>query len=278
MLNNFLKYKESNGIAYLLNPKVACTTIQNSLLEGKIDNVHAIENFPSYYDISAPIFTVVRNPFTRTVSAYLDKVKSKKDLVVWKSFCDSINIDCSYDISFDEYLDVLTNHPDLKTADKHFRPQVDNFHGIKPSFIGYMEDMKSVEKFLLVFGVQLLNKAPHKTNTESDKFELLKNRRTIEKIIKLYKDDFNCFGYSENPFDVFMSAPIKQVKYIPEEILKLNKHKQDHLVDMYRKAAILLQDIEPKLAFKLIGRAHLIRPHGPVIKELFNRMKQSKLI
>lgn len=275
MLNFFLKYKEDNGIAYLLNPKVACTTIQNSLLEGKVENVHDIKNFPPYYDISAPIFTVVRNPFTRIVSAYLDKVKSKKDLVVWEKFCESIDVECNYDISFEEFVDILFKHPNLKEADKHFRPQIHNFHGITPSFIGYIEDMDSVERFLLAFGVVLLNKIPHKTDTESEKYTLLENQEIIDKIVDIYECDFDAFGYSKSPFSSFDRHPIVQLKFVPEHILEKNHSKDEYLADIYRDAADFLKEHRPHLAWKLISMASRIRPNGPVIKDIKNKLENS---
>ncbi|WP_061013153.1 sulfotransferase family 2 domain-containing protein [Photobacterium leiognathi] len=274
-MNEFIKYQPKKNIAYLLNPKVACTTIQNSLLNGNVENVHDINNFPAYNNSSVPIFTVVRNPFDRAVSAYLDKVSSKKDLVVWNNFVSSLGKQVNYDISFEDYLDILMEHPNLSQADKHFRPQVDNMHGITPSFIGYLEDMDSVKLHLSDFNIEIINKIPHKTNTKNKRNHLLSSESIINKVRILYKNDFDAFGYSSNPGDKFNLRPIINIQKISDDLV--SKHintNSDYLADIFRKAALICEEKDKEVAFKLASLALDIRPNGPVIKEIHNRLNR----
>lgn len=275
-MNEFIKYQPKNNIAYLLNPKVACTTIQNSLLNGGVGNVHDINNFPLYNNAAVPIFTIVRNPFDRAVSAYLDKVVSQKDLVVWKNFLTSMNKEVDYNISFEEYLDILSEHPNLAKADKHFRPQTHNMHGITPSFIGYLEDMDTVKLFLEGYGIQIINKIPHQTNTKTKKQDLLTSNSVVEKVAKIYKEDFVKYGYSLDPKHKFDLAPIVNSQVVPDELV--SKHVNvatDHLADTFRKAALICEEQDKKVAFELINLAFNIRPNGPVISEIRDRLKEA---
>jgi hypothetical protein len=278
MMNNFIKYQPQKNIAYLLNPKVACTTIQNSLLNGEISNVHDINNFPPYNNPFVPIFTVVRNPFDRAVSAYLDKVVSQKDLVVWKNFVNNLGLEVNYNISFEEYLDILLTHPNLSTADKHFRPQFHNMHGITPSFIGYLEDMTSVSQYLDEFNIEIINRIPHKTDTNSKKEKILEQKTIIDKIIEIYNVDFQLFGYSLNPKESFNLQPIIQNQSIPPNLVSNHINiSSDHLADVFRNAATICEDKNSKLALELINLALKIRKNGPVIKEIKDRL-QKKMV
>lgn len=95
-------YQPKNNIAYLHNPKVACSTIKNSLLRGEVDNVHEQFLFPPYNNSNVPIFSVVRNPYSRSVSAYLDKIGKDKDFYVWFPFCRKYGLDRESNLSFVE--------------------------------------------------------------------------------------------------------------------------------------------------------------------------------
>lgn len=275
-MNEFIKYQPKNNIAYLLNPKVACTTIQNSLLRGEIGNVHDINNFPPYNNPHVPVFTVVRNPFTRAVSAYLDKVVSQKDLVVWSNFVKGIGLEVDYTISFEEYLDILLKHPDISKADKHFRPQFHNMHGITPSFIGYLEDMESVKEYLSAYGIEIINKIPHKTDTSLKKKNLLSSQEIIDKVILIYKKDFESFGYSLNPNEEFILTPKNQNQKISDSYIANHVNiVSDHLAEVFRNASVICQKENKKLALQLIELASKIRPKGPVILEIRENLRKS---
>ena len=93
---NYLTHvSQKHGFVYVETPKVACTTIKRALqiiendgsTDGLVNNVHDRKNSPLLNIFNAPYsveqifkspdlfrFCFVRDPFTRIVSAYLDKL------------------------------------------------------------------------------------------------------------------------------------------------------------------------------------------------------------
>ena len=111
-LNDRILYQPKLNVAYLHNPKVACSTFKNTLLFGKVDNVHAQYLFPPYNNKNVDIFSVVRNPFSRTVSAYLDKIGPNKDHYVWNPFCKMFDLDPEKEIEFSEFIELIDSVED----------------------------------------------------------------------------------------------------------------------------------------------------------------------
>ena len=159
-----IKYQPMKNIAYLNNAKVACSTIKNSLLFGRAKNVHEQFLFPQFNNPFAEIFSVVRNPYDRAVSAYIDKVGPDKDHWVWNPFCKRYDLDRNHQISFEDFLDILLEDENPRSIDQHFRAQSYNliFDRIVPRFVGHLENMAHVEHYLKDHGFELKNRAPHK--------------------------------------------------------------------------------------------------------------------
>lgn len=85
-----IRANRKNNIIYLNNPKVGCSTIKSNLWQilspetfRKDGDVHDVKSSPfsnkpvdSRWISTANIFTFVRNPFTRAVSAFLNKIEA----------------------------------------------------------------------------------------------------------------------------------------------------------------------------------------------------------
>lgn len=143
-LNNNLLYARRNRIAYIPIPKVACTSIKFLLLKiegheynGAIDrgfhdfvremltsNLGRFDRALRSLD-HGYTFTVVRNPWDRLVSAYIDKfvrAKEYEDFALEVILSIRGSSDVSLGISFREYLNYISNQHLLQMND-HWRPQ-----------------------------------------------------------------------------------------------------------------------------------------------------------
>ncbi|MCI5044899.1 MAG: sulfotransferase family protein, partial [Aquisalinus sp.] len=130
--------------AYFETPKVGCSSIKYAMmhleLEGfspRITDPHlTFYNMPTVkpyqldtahlYDVLFTDrffrFSFVRNPFTRTLSAYLDKIKRPKRLAGSISRALGLMPGASTDMTFGEFLDFIIRTPAFQ-QDKHWRPQ-----------------------------------------------------------------------------------------------------------------------------------------------------------
>jgi hypothetical protein len=199
---------DKSKIVYLVNSKVACTSIKQAILEKNIgvknytnySKVHekalelgfcktSMENYKCYYS-----FTFVRNPFSRIVSLYvnkfLDKDKIAKVGFEYENYLGGI---FHQDMSFLDFISIIANIPD-KISEKHFMGQAYLIKQVpKLDYIGKLENIKNdyetlSEKFSLP-ELHHVNKSP-KYN-----YKQYLCKDTIEIIYKRYKNDFRVFDY-----------------------------------------------------------------------------------
>lgn len=171
--------------SYCHIPKTAGFSICKGL---KINEIRHKVKHKSNYDF---LYTFVRNPYDRVVSAFFylkngginhedrnDKNKFIKNL------------------SFDEF--VLNNLEEASKKQKHFKPQTywvpEGAH-----FIGFYENLH--EDFNLL--KHKLNKPNaelglhNKTKKRKDYKECFANKKVIDKVLDVYKNDFETFGYDK---------------------------------------------------------------------------------
>jgi hypothetical protein len=218
LVNRALRYAAELGLVYLNNPKAGCSTIKFSLwtaiddLTGRQSfggNVHARKADPFARDVfalapadlarfsSASMFSVVRNPFSRVLAAYLDKIPN--DPSVWAIFHGGFGLRPNVtreEFSFGDFLRLIEVAPP-ELLDGHFRPQTDNLlqpYSI-PNFVGYLEDVAPVEQFLAGFGVVLRDHVRHATRSADHLKEYYDGGRG-KLVRKIYADDFELLGYS----------------------------------------------------------------------------------
>lgn len=156
------------------------------------------------------IFTIARNPYTRLVSAYQDKLltnsnflqKTQRDYIL--TF---LGKEKGKEISFSEFLDYLEFSRNGLYVNYHWCRQVDllPFSPKTMSYIGKMEnienDLKEITRHIFGKYQPMITWNPHSTKKISPKTgndpKLNLLTPTIRKrIAKLYKDDFETFGYS----------------------------------------------------------------------------------
>jgi hypothetical protein len=152
---------------------------------------------------SAFIFTFVRNPFQRIVSAYLNKVVKQSD-EVWSSFAGRQSIDPKIPISFDEFVELLAGVP-AEESDPHWRPQHLNilYPFVQPNLLADLEYLDS--EMPKVLAHLLPNTAPkvfqarsHHTKARVEWRSYFADASTVGRTLQIYSADFEAFGYAPN--------------------------------------------------------------------------------
>ncbi|PHI21464.1 hypothetical protein CEQ90_03440 [Lewinellaceae bacterium SD302] len=159
--NYTIKISPKHNYAYAVTPKAGCTTLQKILIDAEfgehqhfdqVQYMHYKEFLPflSPMQIGDPkvffrrpdIFTFcfVRNPYTRLLSGYLDKIVRKKDQR--DPILEIMGKGQDYEISFSEFLEVVCGQP-INEQDHHWRVQYYLTYqaGIKYDFIGRFENL-----------------------------------------------------------------------------------------------------------------------------------------
>jgi len=222
-----LRFIPDLKLLYVNNPKVACSTIKKALWIGAAPetfvegmsphNKVASPYLPSLEDlyvkrtqvVAATKFTVVRNPFARILSAYLDKVgRTDRDTNVFHPFARRFGISGEERLTFTQFLELIaTEEPSY--LDDHFAPQyVTTMYDFCPlDFIGRMEELEEVWAFLGKRQIAISEHRPHATNAAG----LLATHygpREIDIVTTYFDRDFELFGYSKDPG---ILAPVRPV-------------------------------------------------------------------
>ena len=218
LVNDCVRYAAPLGLLYLNNPKCACTTVKHAMwlasdaLSGKTTfagNVHDRKIDPFAKDVfrlsgkeqervsRAVVFSVVRNPFARALSAYVDKVAN--DPGVWPIFLKRFGLKEHVgrnELSFADFLGLIAlAHDDI--LDGHFRPQCRNLllPLAQPVFVGFVENMTPVGDFLASRGVPFRDERMN-ASSAYEQLEAFYDRRSAALVRKRYAEDFSRFGYS----------------------------------------------------------------------------------
>ena len=167
-----------------------------SLSELRVDEVQAFRQ--RFF-----LFTFVRNPYTRIASAYIHKIRGnrrpKKSVL---RFYGQSAAEIKRPVSFAEFVTYLEGESPTR-LDPHWAPQV----ALLPvpvtwlDFVGHQEsfetDIHHVLQRIFGEGKQLRRIRQHYlASGSSAQLEALYTPELIERIARLYHDDFMAFGYS----------------------------------------------------------------------------------
>ncbi len=225
-LNKLVHISLKNKYIYLSVPKAANSTIKGILQEVEltgsylkaprrlhnratspliapyqlpVDNFTSIINSGEFYK-----FTLVRNPFSRLLSCYLDRVKAKNS-TVRKEILEKLNKDNNYQIQFEEFINVILDI-DPQQMNIHYRPQtlltcfdLINFDEIL-KFEEFPENFSALLSKVCGDGIQFdleKNLSPKRTNA-TDKVNQYFDRHLKRKIAQKYQQDFTTFGYLDS--------------------------------------------------------------------------------
>jgi len=208
---------EDKKLIYIVISKSACTSIKTTIgknydivsrtkkgldihlnpkwerIFGKLD-----KKYHEYF-----IFSFVRNPFTRIVSSYKDRVLTSESN---GSFLSNYFIGYPFrilpNISFQHFVNIISRIPDF-LADRHFKSQYYSIHKkkISTSFIGKIEHFGTDWKYIAdKFD---FNEIIDKKNTTNKSKDIYKEYYTYydiisaKKVFKRYKKDILTYGYLE---------------------------------------------------------------------------------
>lgn len=237
-----------SDLVYVTNPKVACSNVKWSLVSAyapdtmeTIQSIHAIgqtpfakdpaQTIPLLSSRSKTIFSIVRHPRKRFVSAYFDKLVSPKN-PTGQRIAISLGLDETKRHRPKVVLDRLLQQS-RQDMNPHVAPQIVNlFWGSIPyTDVFRLERLKRSDGVLDFAEMQLpfLDKSVHSTSAKVDMG--LFGDEEFEMIDQLYKDDYEAFGYHPDhsaevsakietiPFDSFLLdlvAARRPVQFIAE--------------------------------------------------------------
>jgi hypothetical protein len=233
---NFIYMKEQNFI-FAYNPKVACTNwkcvlryingadnylnpaIAHNRQESGLDFVSEQESPVNYIsDASIPKYTFVRNPFSRVLSAYLNKVEpytngtrgENDDNDYFYKVYRQVDLHresflpSESKVNFYCFLHWLSNVDDMHTRNEHWLPQVIllRFSEVKYDFIGKFENLATdAPKLLNLIECDLefpsqekVNFAPTRATDKLTQYYSAKERQLVK---DLYNMDFKGFDYEK---------------------------------------------------------------------------------
>lgn len=210
------------GFVYVSVPKAACSTLKLTLQRMEVDDpgyqpkqVHDRKNSPlaGIYDLgedgmeallasdSVLVFSFVRNPYTRLLSAYLDKIArlspGRRDRLAGLGLDPELPPNA---LSFPSFVQRVAEQRDYD-MDPHWRPQTRQLmlERISYDFIGrvetFDEDLERLDKLLSGrVSACYTPRARHATNAQA----LLRqhyDRQTKRLVRQRYASDFEALGY-----------------------------------------------------------------------------------
>ena len=158
---------------------------------------HAEDTFKNFFT-----FTVVRDPFSRLISGYLDKIVGGEG-PYRATVAHFLHQPLESEISLSEFVSFL-EHGDNRNSDPHWCQQTDLiFLPVDElDFIGRFEnldhDLSHILEQIFPGRRQSVNWIPHATNA-SERVTSLIDEALSARIARLYQDDFNRLGYSTTP-------------------------------------------------------------------------------
>ena len=222
--SRFILSKDNMPFNFIYVPKNACSSIKLSLLasftelsERNIKPHKAANKFLNEkIDWSKENYYLVRNPFKRFISAFIDKCHPRGDKVVWSLLCKRYGFNERNEISMNQLLDALIAD-DPNRINPHFRPQHKVLCStlISPSKVFYMEQMDDLILFLESHSVKMIRHSPHSTKSRAASSNALE-KSVINKIVQLYRSDFDLYGYSPDPINKDISHVKKDIPFVSE--------------------------------------------------------------
>ena len=217
-------YVFGSNVVYIENPKVACSNVKWALVEAfrpenlsKIKNIHDRREtmFTSDYreavrNLIVPncnIFSIVRHPRKRFISAYFDKMHNNRDESVWNIIATSLDLEVTKVHHPKAILNRISTFAP-QDLDSHIAKQTTNifFGHIEFSNVYRLEELSPDITHIKVgrFDLKLSDRQSHSTASRID--PSIFDDEALEMIDDIYADDYLAFGYEPKK-----QKPIKDV-------------------------------------------------------------------
>jgi hypothetical protein len=293
---------------YFEVPKAACTEMKLllrlqegatpiRLLAGKLMEtrremfVHARENvpLPSLIDLDDATqrdvlesddffrFTIVRNPYTRLVSAWKNKV------VPCEPGCERLYLEIKGQlpdvhskklIAFDEFVDYLESKCDLSTCDQHYRRQVDHvfFEAFNFSYVGKVENMAAtLARFQQHLGLAEPLTAGRK-NASAPVGLATYNQNLADRVYSMYQADFDRLGYDRDSWRGGESASPVPSRVVPEERFYDEIIERNLIISsLYQERELLQADLQRVSKLHLLGLANALASFRRRVRAMLRR-------
>ena len=223
-----IRYSPFHRLVYVKNQKAGCTSIEYSLwtdqdrktgrrtFRGKthdrrspvLGGPAALRGESAEVWRGLQVFTVVRNPFSRILSAYLHHVfdanlgsRLTRRLGLWRSadirrmFFAAVGTDPGKSLTFEAFVERLVDTPPERLTG-HFRPQVANilWGRLSYDFLGRLEDPEPLSRFFAAHDIAFRKRAPHAQGA-ADKLARFYSEGTRARVAAHFAADFQAFGY-----------------------------------------------------------------------------------
>jgi len=204
---------------YVENPKVASSTVKRHLINQQLLTLPGAKSNPHPEIQQSPFvkpyqlgtdqlanilfgpefykFCFVRDPFSRVLSAYLDKIGGKTPES--KLFFNWVAKDRTRTVDFKNFITFIAQqHPSAR--DKHWSSQKRNvlFDFIKYDMIGRLENFQQaiqvIQQNSQIDFSYLKTHSPHKTDASAKKLKYY-DEYSIAAVNEIYSEDFKCFNY-----------------------------------------------------------------------------------
>lgn len=213
-INRRIAVNRTDGYIYFRIPKAANSTVIRNL--SNIESDAAFDVSAAKHGFIRPsqlwwwetrnlerrfyLFTVVRDPYSRVVSAYLDKVERSKRQSKVRS---RLGLGADEPISFEQFCTYL--EAGGLNDDAHWARQVDLIP-CDPSLLHAIARVESLNADLPPILHRATGKpvsefqthSPHRTGA-AERMHKVYNRQTASRVRDLYMADFKAFGYDPNP-------------------------------------------------------------------------------
>ena len=204
---------EEKGLVYLVNSKVACSSIKATMLEDEVSDDYTVHNITFLQGLTRKElteeereyfkFTFVRNPFARLVSCYESKYHVDRDRYKTRfSYRNYLNGYLYNDGGFDEFVRKVCALP-YRLMDRHFRSQYDlifNASGESFDYIGHFETLE--EDFSPIQIKYRLRPLPHLNRIGTDDWMNYYTLETADLVYQTFRKDIEVFGYEECYLDL----------------------------------------------------------------------------